>query len=79
MKPIEFPEQNVVVAKDQPEYIPLPAYVSPGPTAGVTSCWELSPEDLAEVQRTGRVFVTQLTFGGPLQPVRLGTKFEPEP
>ena len=25
MKPIEFKDQNVVYAKDQPEYLPLPA------------------------------------------------------
>lgn len=25
MKPVEFPGVNVVFAKDQPEYIPLPA------------------------------------------------------
>lgn len=25
MKPVGFPEQNTVFAKDQPEYVPLPA------------------------------------------------------
>ena len=25
MKLVEFPEQTVVIAKDQPEYLPLPA------------------------------------------------------
>lgn len=24
MKPLEFKEQNIIFAKDQPEYIPLP-------------------------------------------------------
>jgi len=27
----------------------------------ITSCWELSPEEMAEVQRTGRVFLTVLS------------------
>ena len=27
MNAIEFDEQNVIIAKDQPEYLPLPAYV----------------------------------------------------
>jgi len=26
MKPIEFPEQNCVLAENQPPYLPLPAY-----------------------------------------------------
>lgn len=26
MTPIEFPEQTIVWAKDQPPYLPLPAY-----------------------------------------------------
>lgn len=27
MKPVDFPERNVILAKDQPEYIPLPVFV----------------------------------------------------
>lgn len=34
MTPIEFPEHNVVFAKDQPEYLPLPAHKSNGVTGG---------------------------------------------
>lgn len=79
MKPIEFPEQNVVFAKDQPEYNPLPAHRTDDRESAVTSCWELSDEDLAEIARTRRIYVTQLTFRHPLQPIRLGTKFNPEP
>ena len=29
MKPVEFPGVNVVFAKDQPEYVPLPAMKVP--------------------------------------------------
>lgn len=65
-EPIDFPAANTVFAKDQPEYLPLPAHVADDGT--VTSCWRLSPEELAEVQRTGCVFVGQLTFGQALQP-----------
>lgn len=42
MKPIEFPEQNVVFAKDQPEYLPLPAFRNSGGMGEVVSCWKLS-------------------------------------
>lgn len=66
MKPVEFAEQNVVFAKDQPEYLPLPAYISPA--GEVTSCWQMDWRERLRVLRTGRVFFTALTFGAPLQP-----------
>jgi len=79
MKPVEFPEQNVVYAKDQPEYEPLPAHRTDDRESAVTSCWEISDEDLAEIIATRRIYVTQLTFRHPLQPIRMATKFDPQP
>lgn len=35
MKPIEFPGVNVVFAKDQPEYMPLPAMKIPNDPQGL--------------------------------------------
>lgn len=35
---------------------------------GATFCFELSPEELAEVNRSGRIWHTVVTFGQPLQP-----------
>lgn len=66
MKPIEFAEQNVVFAKDQPEYIPLPAHVS-ADGVEVTSCWGMSLRERIRAAVTGRVYLTLLTFGSPLQ------------
>lgn len=65
MKPVEFPEQNIVWAKDQPEYQPLPAY-----TAGDTtiSCWHLSWRERLKVLWTGRVWMRLMNFGRPLTP-----------
>lgn len=68
MKPVEFPEQTVVFAKDQPEYIPLPAHIAPGRDVAVTSCWQLTWRERLRMLRTGRVYFTALTFGSPLQP-----------
>lgn len=34
MKPVEFPGVNVVFAKDQPEYMPLPAMKIPNDPQG---------------------------------------------
>lgn len=69
MKPVDFPQANTVFAKDQPEYLPLPARLEPhAEGAPVTSCWQFTPEELAQIQATGCVYVTQLTFGQALQP-----------
>lgn len=35
---------------------------------GITCCFKLTPEELAEVNRTGVIWHTVLTFGKPLQP-----------
>lgn len=64
-EPVEFAGANVVFAKDQPEFLPLPAHVAED--GAVTSCWKLTPEELAEVQRTGCVYVGQLIYGQALQ------------
>jgi len=43
MTPIPFKGQNTVFAKDQPEYIPLPAKVdTESPFGTVVSCWQLT-------------------------------------
>ncbi len=78
MTPIEFPEHNVVFAKDQPEYLPLPAHKSSGVAGEVTSCWRPSWKELLTLVWRRKIYLTQLTFGNPLQPIRPSVKFEPE-
>lgn len=68
MTPVDFPQSNAVLAKDQPEYLPLPVHVS---THGVvTSCWEFTVDELSELLKTKRIWLQQLTFNAPLQPQR---------
>jgi hypothetical protein len=64
-----------MLAEDQPEYETLPIHVSNTPQRECTACFELSPEELAEVQRTGRIWYTQLTFGNPFQPIRMSVLY----
>jgi hypothetical protein len=67
MTPITFPEQTTIFAKDQPEYQPLPAHVN---AAGVvTSCWELSDAEIAELTETKKLWLQSHTFGHALQPL----------
>lgn len=69
MKIIEFPEQTVVIAKDQPQYIPLPAYRFPSdPEGRIACCWELSWLERLRVLFSGRIWHQILTFNAPLQP-----------
>ena len=66
MHPIEFPEQNSVLAEDQPEYLPLPSHRADD--GEVISCWSLSWRERLRVLWTGRLWLRQLTFGELLQP-----------
>jgi hypothetical protein len=75
MEPIEFPQQNDVLAKNQPQYRPLPVHVgSKEDNFPMTTCFQLTPEELAEIAATGKLWYTQVTFGNPFQPVMLSTK-----
>jgi len=67
MKPISFPKQNVVYAKNQSEYLPLPAHKNP--EGEVTSCWSLSWRERIRLVFTGRIWIHIRTFNQPLQPL----------
>lgn len=67
MKPVEFPGHNIVYGKDQPEYMPLPALRLPD--GEVITCWELSDEELQQIITSKKIYLKQLTFNQPLQPV----------
>lgn len=68
MKPVHFPQQNAVLAEDQPEYLPLPVHIVDELERRFISCWELEGDERAEVFKTGRIWLQQMTFGNPLQP-----------
>jgi hypothetical protein len=69
MNLVEFPEQTTVFAKDQPEYLPLPAHVYPNDVEGrITCCWSLSWRDRFRLMLTGLLWHQVLTFNRPLQP-----------
>lgn len=74
MKPIKFKGHTIVFAEDQPDYTPLPAKVLKDGT--VISCWRLTAKERSEVFRTGRLWIHQLTFNQPLQPILPSVKQE---
>jgi len=68
MKSVEFKEVNVRIAEDQPEYETLPAFHNKD-EGSITFCFELDPDELEQVGKTGRIFIKQLTFNNPMQPI----------
>ena len=66
MIPVEFNECNVIYAKEQSEYIPLPACKIEGL---VITCWELSTDEIEKITSTGKLWISMLTFNHPLQPI----------
>jgi hypothetical protein len=66
MKLASFPEVTVTIAKDQSEYLPLPAHVAGDGV--VTCCWEMSWRERLRALVTGKVWHQVMTFGAPLQP-----------
>lgn len=76
MKPIKFPEHNVVYAENQEEYQPLPAWKNNSPQGEVVSCWQLSFKERLKVLFTGKLWVCLLSFNKPLTPSFFTTKKE---
>lgn len=73
MKPIKFEGVNRTYAEDQPEYQPLPVMAIPSPEGVVISCWEVSDEEIEEIKKNRRIYLSQWTFNQPLQPVLLAS------
>lgn len=77
----DFPQANITIAKDQKEYAPLRAHRSP--EGVVTSCWEPNSFELELIKqfladgRAPHFYVSQLTFGKPLQPLCVQMGFDP--
>ena len=73
MKPIKFEQANVKVAEKQDEYLTLPAHHSGDMEGIVTSCWELTPEEIDQIKQSGKIYLQLWTFNNPLQPINIST------
>jgi hypothetical protein len=65
MKPVDFKQSNIVLGKNQPEYLDLPVFTNDEMTV---SCWKLTWRERLKLLFTGRLWLTQLNFSQPLQP-----------
>ena len=67
MRAVEFDEQTVILGKPigmtDEECAPLPVFRD---GEQVISCWELNKEDLEEINKTGKIYLS--IFSGKTQP-----------
>ena len=66
-----FKDRETVIAKKQPQYIPLPAIIA---EPYVFTRWRLSWRERLRILFSGNLWLILMTFGKPLQPVRLETQ-----
>lgn len=79
--PLQIPgleASEIVIARDQPEYIPLPALpldfpVEGGTAFGVLTRWRLTDEEREAISNGADLWVSLITFGQPMQPIRIET------
>ena len=74
MKPIKFKQVNVTIAKDQPQYQPIPAHRADDDSGSVIFCWQLTDEEKQRVMETGVIWHSAMTFGHAFQPQLLSTE-----
>ena len=75
MKIMEFKQQTDIIGENQPQYLPLPAYINrEDDWRPITSCWGLSFIERVKLLFTGRVYFQLCTFGNKIQPQKASTK-----
>lgn len=77
MKLLHFPEQNGVIAKHQPQYIPMPVHFTNDPEGRLVCCWQLGFFERIHVLFSGKIWHQIKTFHQQLQP-QLLTAFKPK-
>ena len=68
MKPIQFKQANVTFAKDQKEYLPLPACEVGDEMGQIITCWRLTWIERIRLLFSGKMWLRQYAFGQRLQP-----------
>jgi hypothetical protein len=71
MQPSKFKGFQLEIAKNQKQYLPIPAHVENSTDVIITTCWRMNILERILTLFTGRVYVQLMTFGKPLQPQKL--------
>jgi hypothetical protein len=72
MRPIPFPQQNMVLAEHQPQYESMPCHWDRN-TGACVGCFELTDAERTAIAAGDPLWLWQYTFGRPFQPVFLTT------
>jgi hypothetical protein len=75
MKSVKIPGCNLEIGKGQSEYHIIHAMSMPGPEGEIIACFELSDEELAQINVTRKIYYSRWTFGHNFQPMRIYTDF----
>lgn len=71
MKHINFKDQNIVYGENQKEYNPLPGLYFKDNKGPVITCWKLNFKERLKIIFSGKLWLQQLTFNAPLQPIKM--------
>jgi hypothetical protein len=71
--------QEIVYAKDQPQYLPLRTLRTSNYERDVISRWTLTDEQRQAVAQGADIFLSLRTFGNPLQPILIAVSDSPQP
>jgi len=75
MKPVRTEHTNCILGAGQEQYNELPVHRLQDAKEHVVMCFELDLNDIAELTQNGcKIWVTQLTFNNPFQPIMIDTK-----
>jgi hypothetical protein len=66
-------DEMVIYAKDQPQYLQLPMWKGPDPEGRRVARFKLTWKERVSVLFYGSIWLSVLTFGNSLQPVKLDT------
>lgn len=71
MKPIKFKGYNVIFAKNQEPYLPLPACKIKDKNGTVVCCWQATLLERIKILFSGKLYLSLLSFDKPLTPNRI--------
>lgn len=70
MTPVKFDGYNAELAKDQPQFQTLPVFIDTTIVEKpMISCWQLSCKERFKLFFTGRLWLSQFTYGNKFQPI----------
>ena len=72
MYPFKFKNYNIEFAKNQPEYLPLPAHRTEN--GDITVCFKFSFDEIIKFIKTEKLYLQILTFNNPLQPIKMSVE-----